>query len=314
MIMPNVIIVSSTHRPYKFTSYITKETKIMVKFDYQIQLAGKIAYFIRRNTNVADEYMHKGDRYYLDKNNIIKYGFLCPTEYSDKFDRLFTSTVELISNQGDEDYFNKHLLTENGKHRAPSDIHYQMRDEFGLYDIDDENRFHCIEGYLEWEVAHFFIHLTSILYDPGYEGPKPDKKVRIIVCGGRHFNDYDRMKDEIDNIITCLKKRYVKSIEIVSGHCAGADQLGEKYAEECGYPCKVFPANWERYGRAAGPIRNSEMVKYASEAEVPVVVAFRSAKTRGTNDTVKKATQKGFKVVVVDYDANPPDKGDSMST
>ena len=125
--------------------------------------------------------------------------------------------------------------------------------------------------------------------------------VRIIVCGGRHFDDYNRMRSTIDGVIAEIGSS-VTAVEIVSGHCAGADQLGEKYAEEHGYPCKVFPANWEKHGRAAGPIRNSEMIKYASEAEVPVVVAFRSPRTRGTNDTVKKATKKGFKVVVVDYD------------
>lgn len=300
--MANVKIVSSTNRPYKYTCPFTKETEMMVKFEYQIQLAGKIAYFIRRNTNVPDEYLHADGVYYLDDNNIVKYSFLLPTEYSDKFDRLFTETVEKISNQGDEDYFNMHLLTENGKYRVPSDIHYQMRDEFGLYDITDEEHIDsCIEGLLEWNVAHFFIHLKSILYDPGYEGPKPVKQLRIIVCGGRNFNDYDRMKDEIDKIIAKFN-RYVQEIEIVSGHCAGADQLGEQYARERGYPCKVFPANWEKYGRSAGPIRNSEMIKYALKVNVPIVVAFRSPRTKGTNDTIKKATKMGFKVFVFDYD------------
>lgn len=299
--MANVKIVSSTNRPYKYTCPFTKETKMMVEFEYQMQLAGKISYFIRRNTNVPDEYLHADGRYYLDENNIVKYSFLLPTEYGDKFDSLFTETVEKISNQGNEDYFSFHLLTENGKTRVPSDIHYQMRNEYGLYDIENEERFHCIEGYLEWEVAHFFIHLTSILYDPGYEGPKAVKRFRIIVCGGRHFNDYNLLKDEIDKVIARFN-RYVQEIEIVSGHCAGADQLGEQYARECGYPCKVFPANWEKYGRSAGPIRNSEMIKYASEVNVPIVVAFRSPRTKGTNDTIKKATKKGFKVFVFDYD------------
>jgi hypothetical protein len=300
--MNNIKIVSFTNRPYKYTDFYTKETEMMAKFDYQIQLAGKIAYFIRRNTNVADEYMLKGNRYYLDENNIVKYGFLCPTEYSGSFDKLFAETVEKISNQGDEDYFIDHLLTVNKKYRAPSDVHCQMRTEYGLYDItDEEHRDRCIERILEWNVAHFFIHLTSILYDPGYEGHKPIKRFRIIVCGGRHFNDYDRMKDEIDKVIARFN-RYAQEIEIVSGHCEGADQLGEKYAEECGYPCKVFPANWEKYGRSAGPIRNSEMIKYASEVNVPVVVAFRSPRTKGTNDTIKKATKKGFKVFEFDYD------------
>ena len=72
--------------------------------------------------------------------------------------------------------------------------------------------------------------------------------VRIIVCGGRHFDDYNRMRSTIDGVIAEIGSS-VTAVEIVSGHCAGADQLGEKYAEEHGYPCKVFPANWEKHGR-----------------------------------------------------------------
>ena len=54
-------------------------------------------------------------------------------------------------------------------------------------------------------------------------------------------------------------------------------------------------------GRAAGPIRNSEMIKYAAESEVPVVVAFVSPRSKGTMDTVNKAKKQGFRVYVTVY-------------
>lgn len=114
-------------------------------------------------------------------------------------------------------------------------------------------------------------------------------KVRVIICGGRHFKDYDRLESTMNDVMSKITP-WCDVIEIVSGHCEGADQLGELYAKNHGLPCKVFPAQWKKFGKAAGPIRNSEMVKYASEAEMPVVVAFRSPRTKGTNDTVKKAT------------------------
>lgn len=124
---------------------------------------------------------------------------------------------------------------------------------------------------------------------------------RIIICGGRHFDDYEHLESVMNEVMSKIEP-WSDVIEIVSGHCEGADQLGELYASNYGLPCKVFPAQWEKYGRSAGPIRNSEMVKYASEAVMPVVVDFRSPRTKGTNDTVRKATKLGFKVFVYDYD------------
>ena len=122
---------------------------------------------------------------------------------------------------------------------------------------------------------------------------------RIIICGGRHFDDYSRLESVMNDVMSKIAP-WRDVIEIVSGHCEGADQLGELYASNHDLPCKVFPAQWEKYGRSAGPIRNSEMVNYASEAEMPVVVAFRSPRTKGTNDTVKKAEKHGFKVFIID--------------
>ena len=79
----------------------------------------------------------------------------------------------------------------------------------------------------------------------------------ILVCGGRHFTAYRLLTVVLDK----LREKYeMTSLEIVSGHCQGADMLGEKYAEEHGFPAKVFPADWKKYGRAAGPIRNKQMI------------------------------------------------------
>lgn len=93
-----------------------------------------------------------------------------------------------------------------------------------------------------------------------------------------------------------------EEIEIISGHCSGADQLGEQYAKKHNINCKVFPAEWKKYGKSAGPFRNSEMIKYAVGTELPVVVAFVSPQSKGSMDTVKKAKSKGFKVIVVEYE------------
>lgn len=300
--MENVKIVSAIKSRKMHYDFSSKSSKLTPHFEYRIKLADKIADFIRKNTNISRKHMIYPDSgYYLDDENIVTFSFIAEPKECDRINSIFIETVERISNQGDEVYFINHLLTSNGEHKFPADIHAQMHKEFGLFDISEEEFEDCIEAELEWNVAHFFIHLTILLFDPGYDDPIRDRKARIIICGGRHFNDYERLESVMNEVMSKIEP-WRDVIEIVSGHCEGADQLGEIYASNHGLPCKVFPAQWEKYGRAAGPIRNSEMVKYASEAEMPVVVAFRSPRTKGTNDTVKKATKQGFKVFVFDYD------------
>ena len=128
-----------------------------------------------------------------------------------------------------------------------------------------------------------------------------DIKARIIICGGRHFNDYNTLETLVDSAIYEKGINY-NEIEIISGHCAGTDTLGELYAKNHNIACKLFPAEWTKYGRAAGPIRNTQMVEYASKSTFPIVVAFISPRSKGTMDTVKKATQKGFAIYRYNYD------------
>ena len=125
-------------------------------------------------------------------------------------------------------------------------------------------------------------------------------KAKIIVCGGRHFNNYDYLKFVLNSILSDNGLDY-EEVEIVSGHCAGADKLGEKYAEEHNVKCKIFPAEWEKYGRSAGPIRNQQMIDYLSNCIKPMVVAFVSENSRGTKDTLKRADKNNYELFVFEY-------------
>lgn len=129
---------------------------------------------------------------------------------------------------------------------------------------------------------------------------KNDIVAKIIVCGGRHFDNYYYLRSAVDDILSELDLGY-DEIEIVSGNCSGADQLGERYAEEHDIPYNVFPADWSKYGKAAGPIRNSAMLDYAKNCEMPIVIAFVSPKSKGTLDTVNKAKKLGFKIYINEY-------------
>ncbi len=82
---------------------------------------------------------------------------------------------------------------------------------------------------------------------------------RVVISGCRDFYDYATAKEFIDFCISDLKEIY--NIVIISGGARGADMLGERYAKEEGFALERYPAEWEKFGKIAGPIRNSQMAK-----------------------------------------------------
>ena len=125
-------------------------------------------------------------------------------------------------------------------------------------------------------------------------------KLRILVCGGRHFEDYNLLKNILDKVLQ-LKKLTPKDVEIVSGHCKGADMLGEKWAEENGANTKIFPADWALYKKSAGPIRNKQMIDYITCFSDKLVVAFVSPNSKGTKQTIKLAKKNNIPVIATEY-------------
>lgn len=121
-------------------------------------------------------------------------------------------------------------------------------------------------------------------------------ETRMIVCGGVDFNDYDFFKSQMDRLIA-----YYENIRLVSGHARGADTFAEQYATEKGIQIQVFPAEWEKYGKAAGPIRNRAMLDYAME-ETPVVAAFWNGKSRGTGNMLKQSKAVGAECHIFSYE------------
>ena len=78
---------------------------------------------------------------------------------------------------------------------------------------------------------------------------------RVIIAGGRKFNNYSLLKEKCDNILSNVNDR----IAIVCGCADGADLLGGKYAKEKDYIIHYYPANWRLYGKSAGMIRNKSV-------------------------------------------------------
>ena len=78
-------------------------------------------------------------------------------------------------------------------------------------------------------------------------------------------------------------KGYSHASGNVSGHCVGADLCGERAARELGLVIMSFPAEWDRYGRAAGPIRNKQMLNQLAGPN-DRVIAFHNDNTKGVAD------------------------------
>ena len=112
---------------------------------------------------------------------------------------------------------------------------------------------------------------------------------RVIIAGSRSFNDYAVLRMACDKLL--VKKKLTHHIVVVSGTARGADSLGEKYALERGYAVERFPADWQQYGKTAGPIRNRLM---ADNAEA--LIAFWDGHSTGTKDMITEAKKKGMAV------------------
>jgi len=113
--------------------------------------------------------------------------------------------------------------------------------------------------------------------------------MKILVCGGRHFVDAAYIYDTLD----ALRARLNIS-EIIAGGAQGADTLATEWAEERSIPYRVFLAAWHEHRRAAGPIRNQQML---DEGKPDLVVAFPGG--RGTADMIKRAHAAGVAVETV---------------
>jgi len=105
--------------------------------------------------------------------------------------------------------------------------------------------------------------------------------MKVIVCGGRSFDDLLAVKDAL---------LAVKPSLVIHGGAPGADQAAGRAAFELGIAVRVFPADWVQYGKSAGPRRNQEMV----EAGADLVLSFPGG--RGTADLVARAKRAGIPV------------------
>lgn len=117
--------------------------------------------------------------------------------------------------------------------------------------------------------------------------------MKVIIAGGRDFNNYSVLHKIVSKIIN------VKEDTIISGGARGADSVGADWATDHYVSLEVYPANWERYGKSAGYIRNAEMGEYAD-----TLIAFWDGKSKGTLNMIKTMQLNKKPYIVYDYEGN----------
>lgn len=116
--------------------------------------------------------------------------------------------------------------------------------------------------------------------------------MRIIICGSRYWTD----KESIFEIISWLKSVYSHNLIIIHGGAKGADTIAGSIAAKLNIPVEVYPANWNKHGRAAGPIRNREML--SKGADLVVGFTYSLDDSKGTANMINLAKQAGVSTLV----------------
>lgn len=118
----------------------------------------------------------------------------------------------------------------------------------------------------------------------------------ILICGDRLWKD----RELVRTVLEPLKEEYSR-VRIIHGNCEGADKIAGKIGKSLGYHVRKFRADWERYGNAAGPIRNREMI---TSQKITLVFAFHEniSESRGTKNMINQAIKKKIPVLLIDAD------------
>ena len=114
--------------------------------------------------------------------------------------------------------------------------------------------------------------------------------MKLVVTGGR---DYQLTSVDLEFLDEIARVRGID--ELIHGAASGADTAAAAWAERRMIPTRPVPAKWERFGRAAGPIRNAELVAIAKR-ERAVLAAFPG--NRGTANMITQAQAAGVEVLL----------------
>lgn len=108
--------------------------------------------------------------------------------------------------------------------------------------------------------------------------------MKILITGSRHWDDVD--------VIIDVLKQFQQNTIIIHGACDGADTISSIVAKELGFIVRQYPADWKKFGKSAGPIRNQSMIniEHLREEHIDLCIAFHDdiSTSRGTKDMINR--------------------------
>ncbi len=169
-----------------------------------------------------------------------------------------------------------------------------------------------LAGFTDAQIAPLFSSAPDNCWLPGkwVRMLREPALTRVIIAGGREFNDQGRAYANLGAILRRVLQEG-RPLQVVSGRARGADTLGERWAAQAQQQWPQcfkqplshapFPAQWERFERkSAGPIRNQEMSWYGTH-----LIAFWDGQSRGTRNMIETAKRDGLVVRIVDVSSKP---------
>lgn len=117
--------------------------------------------------------------------------------------------------------------------------------------------------------------------------------MRVIICGTRRWTDRAMIEERLYDLVMDAPRG--EEITIVHGGARGADRIAHQEAQKAGLLVEEHPAEWERYGKAAGFIRNKEMAELGAD----LCIAFWDGRSSGTAHMMGEARRAGIPVEVV---------------
>lgn len=111
--------------------------------------------------------------------------------------------------------------------------------------------------------------------------------MRVIVCGGRNFRNSTFIENHLNTI---------NITEMACGGAPGVDEIAYNWAKSKNIPVKVFPAEWDKFGPAAGPIRNKKMLE---EFKPDCVIGFLYGSGPGTANMLNQAQKAGIGILKI---------------
>lgn len=112
--------------------------------------------------------------------------------------------------------------------------------------------------------------------------------MRVLVCGGRDYSDSNKVNHVLSEYLS-------EDLVIIQGDAKGADTLAKEWAKKRIVKCENYPADWDKYGKRAGFIRNVQML---NEGKPELIIAFPGGK--GTQMMIKLAKSANVEVREID--------------